>query len=565
MELSRIVFDQFSFKYDAQKEPTLKNINLVIEQGEKVLIAGPSGSGKSTLGHCINGLIPFSYKGDMGGTLLIGDLETKTSDLNEINKYVGTVLQDQDGQFVGLSVGEDVAFYYENHNVEKKDMITGVETALRNVDMLEYINETPHNLSGGQKQRVSLAGILTCDTDILLFDEPLANLDPASSKHALDLIDEIQAKSNKTIIVIEHRIEDVLAHDFDRVIVMNGGCIIADQKPDALLPGSILTDAGLREPLYVEALKNMGVDLTNQSRLSDITSIDVYSDNVKAWFEASQSGQRKSLVPALSVENVNFKYFADGPQILKNVNFAIAKNEITAIMGNNGAGKSTLLKVISGLEKPQSGSIKLDGHSIDKWSIMKRSEKIGYVMQNPNHMITKIQIYDEVAFGLRNKGVSEEEIKVRVNHTLKVCGLYRFRNWPVSALSYGQKKRVTIASILAMNPEIIILDEPTAGQDFRNYTEFMSFLKAVKDEGVSIVIITHDMQLAMEYADRAVVLSEGTVIKEDSVASVMSSHEVMTKANLRGTTLSSLAEICGIKDVGQFLENYIKFSKEVTA
>jgi len=563
--VSQIVFDHFSFKYDAQQAPTLKDINLVIKPGEKVLIAGPSGSGKSTLGHCINGLIPFSYDGEMNGKLQIGSLEVKNSQLNEITKFVGTVLQDQDGQFVGLSVGEDVAFYYENHEVRKEDMIAGVTKTLTSVSMLEYINETPHNLSGGQKQRVSLAGVLASDTSILLFDEPLANLDPVSSKHALDLIDEIHEESSKTIIVIEHRIEDVLAHNYDRIIIMESGRIIADGSPDALLPGNILTDCGLREPLYIEALKNMGIDLKADAKVADIQNVKVYSEQVKEWFESSRTRDHSEIDPVLSLENIGFKYFEDGPEILKDISFEIPKNEILAVMGNNGAGKSTILKLISGLEKPDSGVIKLHGSSIAKWSIRKRSEKIGYVMQNPNHMITKIQIFDEVAFGLKNMGVPDAEIKERVEYTLKVCGLYKFRNWPISALSYGQKKRVTIASILVMRPEIIILDEPTAGQDFRNYTEFMSFLKDIKNEGISIVIITHDMQLALEYADRAVVLSEGRVIETSTVAEIMAKEDVMECANLRGTTLSRLAEICGIKDVRYFLENYIQFSKEVVS
>ena len=563
--MSQIVFDQFSFKYDAQQSPTLKNINLVIEPGEKILIAGPSGSGKSTLGHCINGLIPFSYKGAIEGKLKIGDLDAKHSDLHEVNKYVGTVLQDQDGQFVGLSVGEDVAFYYENHSVNQIDMIPRVETALRDVGMLDYINETPHNLSGGQKQSVSLAGILASSTDILLFDEPLANLDPMSSKKALDLIDQIHKNSNKTVIIIEHRIEDVLAHNIDRMIVMSGGEVIEDAHPDKLLHQDVLRRVGLREPLYIEALKNIGVDLKKVTKASSIESMSVFKSDIQTWFKAAQKSTLNKSEVALELNGVHFKYFKDGPEILKDVSFKIEKNAITAIMGNNGAGKSTLLKIISGLEKPQKGSVKLINESIDSWSIMKRSQKIGYVMQNPNHMITKIQIYDEVAFGLRNKGVDENTIKERVLHTLKVCGLYKFRNWPVSALSYGQKKRVTIASILVLEPEIIILDEPTAGQDFKNYTEFMTFLQNVKNEGISIVVITHDMQLALEYADHAVVLSKGQVIEENRVSNILTNHKVMETANLRGTSLSTLAEVCNIEQEAVFLESYIQNFKGVQA
>lgn len=526
--MSLISFKNFSFRYSNLKVPTLKNINLEIEAGEKLLIAGPSGSGKSTLAHCINGLIPFTYKGEIKGSLEINGIKPYEKSIYEISKCVGTILQDQDGQFVGLSVGEDVAFAYENNNVPVAEMHKGVNKALRQVDMLDFIKEAPHNLSGGQKQKVAIAGILATDTDILLFDEPLANLDPVSGVRAMETINSIHSNTKKTVIIVEHRIEDVLEHDFDRIIVMNNGEIAADGHPDEILASNILSKYGLREPLYIEALKDTGVKLEPKDKISKIENSIKFKDCVVNSYERRKLEKPShEKIPVLSIENVSYKYYKDVPYTIRNISFSINKGEVLAILGNNGAGKSTLLRVISGIAKQQQGTIKLNGETIDKWSVRKRAEIIGYVMQNPNHMITKDMIFDEVAFGLRNSGCSEAAITERVEETLKTCGLHQYRRWPVSSLSYGQKKRVTIASILVMRPQIIILDEPTAGQDHRNYREFMGFLEEIKNSGTSIVMITHDMHLALEYADRAVVISNGEVIADDSVYNILSNADII--------------------------------------
>lgn len=559
--MSNILFKDYSFKYDAQTKSTLKNINLAIRKGEKILIAGPSGSGKSTLGHCLNGLIPFSYHGSSEGHVEIAGKNLHKTSLHETSKYVGTILQDQDGQFVGLSVGEDVSFYYENHCVDHGPMHTGVKDALGAVQMLDYIDETPHNLSGGQKQSVSLAGILTTETDVLLFDEPLANLDPMSAKEALSLIDQIHKKHKNTVIIIEHRIEDVIRSGVDRIIVMDSGRIMADATPDELLATRTMTGVGLREPLYVEALKSFGVEIEASDAISDMGQIKGYKNQVTQWYQKGQAIPKEKKNTVLDIKDITFKYYSDGPMVLKDVSFDMRAGEILGILGNNGAGKSTLLKLLTGIEKPNQGAFYLEGTDIKNWSIKKRSLQVGYVMQNPNHMITKVDIFDEVAFGLVNQGMALKKIEEKVNHALKICGLYRFRNWPISALSYGQKKRVTIASILVMNPKILVLDEPTAGQDYRNYKAFMSFICSLKNQGISIVIITHDMQLALEYADRAVVLSAGQVIKEGTVPEIMADKVVMKRANLRSTTLSDLSELVEGAEEADFLSRYCHFIK----
>lgn len=557
--MASVNFTHFSFQYDNLKNPTLKNINLTINEGEKVLIAGPSGSGKSTLAHCINGLIPVAYKGEMTGELLIMGKNLKDQPLHEMSKYVGTILQDSDGQFVALSVAEDVAFAFENDNMPKTTMVPKVKEILHNFQMDSFATQSPQDLSGGQKQKVAMAGVMAMNAPILLFDEPLANLDPMSGELAMQTIDTLHRDTGKTIIVVEHRIEDVLAHDFDRLVIVSKGEIVFNGRPDEALRIGILEEHGLREPLYIETLKQFNVNLQEEQRLTDLTSLKKYKTNVLETLDqvTCKHNDNKEEMPLLSCKNIKFRYNRDSKMILDDVSFDIRQGEFLAILGNNGAGKSTLLKVLTGFAKLEQGGITYEGKDISKHSIRKRAELIGYVMQNPNHMITKYMIYDEIAFGLRNFGYKEDEIKERVEQVLEVCGLAPFRKWPIASLSYGQRKRVTIASILALRPKIIVLDEPTAGQDYKNYTEFMGFLRTLREEGITVVMITHDIQLALEYADRAVVLSSGKVLKDDTIYNVLADKEVLGVANLKETSISQLAELFEVEDKSVFMEKII--------
>ncbi|OPA76069.1 heme ABC transporter ATP-binding protein [Paenibacillus selenitireducens] len=560
-----ISFHNFSFQYQKLTEPTLRNINLDIRPGEKILIAGPSGSGKSTLAHCINGLIPFTYEGKLEGTMTLHGESTTGKSIFEISQSVGTILQDLDGQFIGLSVGEDVAFSFENDGVPRAQMKQEVERALTTVNMLDYIDQSPHDLSGGQKQRVSLAGILSTQADILLFDEPLANLDPASGKQAMKMIDDIHQQTNKTIIIIEHRIEDVLEQLIDRIVVMSEGEIQAIGTPDEILSSDILRKHGLREPLYIEALKYAGCELSAADELTQLHHINVpkFENALTSWYNAgTASTSSPSKQPLLDVQNVRFSY--DGEhEVIRGVSFQVQTGEIVALLGNNGAGKSTLSHLIMGIVRQSSGEIRLQGEEIRNWSIRKRGEQIGYVMQNPNQMITQHMIWDEVALGLTIRGVSKETIDAKVEHILRICGLYPYRNWPISALSYGQKKRVTIAAVLAMEPKLIILDEPTAGQDYKHYTEFMEFIAELARTGLSFIFITHDMHLALEYTDSAVVISGGEVIANDKVASVLTNAEVIERANLKETSLSVLARVIGLPSAEGFVQHFINYEKQV--
>lgn len=560
-----ISFQDFSFRYRSQKEPTVKNINLDIYPGEKVLITGPSGCGKSTLAHCINGLIPGSFSGEINGKLVVDGEDPKDAGVFGMSKKVGTVLQDTDGQFIGLTVAEDLAFTLENDAVDQSEIFKKVEEAADIVDMKSYLKRSPRELSGGQKQRVSMGGVLVDDVSILLFDEPLANLDPATGKRTIDLIDRIRNSQNLTVVIIEHRLEDVLYRDVDRVIVMSDGEIAADMTPDELLCTDILQEHGVREPLYIAALKHAGAVIRPEDHPHSIGAMNLapYEKQVQQWFHNTELPSKKiEGDPVLEIKDLCFSYNSGDP-VLQDISFSVREGEMLAIVGKNGAGKSTLSSLICGFLKPDSGEILLDGRDISPLSIKERGEQIGLVMQSPNQMISKPMIMDEVGLGLSVRGVPEHEIQERVTETLKICGLYPYRNWPVNALSFGQKKRVSIASILVMNPKILILDEPTAGQDYRHYTEIMEFLKHLNEEmGLTIMMITHDMHLMLEYTDRSIVLADGRLLADTRPAAVLTSDEISDRAYLKKTSLYDLAVRCGISDPTEFAERFISFERE---
>lgn len=559
-----IQFEQFSFQYFSQAKPTLHDINLSIYPGEKILIVGPSGSGKSTLGHCLNGLIPFSYKGEIKGSVCIDGKKTTDSNIFELSKKVGTVLQDSDGQFIGLTVGEDIAFALENDCVEQQEMTSTVQKVADIVDMGTLLKSSPFELSGGQKQRVSFAGVLVDDVDILLFDEPLANLDPATGKTAIDLIDQIQREYKKTVVIIEHRLEDVLYRNVDRIIVVSEGTIVADQSADQLVSTDMLTKLGIREPLYVTALKYAGITVNPEMEPGRLDTLKLTKENQKQlqqWMEKPVESGHFSDQTILEVEHVNFQY-TKYRKILQDVSFKIQEGEMVSIVGTNGAGKSTMAKVICGFVKEDEGDVKFEGKSLKGQTIKERAGYISYVMQNPNQMICKSMIYDEVALGLKIKGESDEIIERKVDQALKICGLLPMKKWPIAALSYGQKKRVTIASMLVMNPKILILDEPTAGQDYRHYTEIMEFLQGLNKQGVTIIMITHDMHLMLEYTPHAIVIHDGHKIEDTTSARVLTNSEITKQASLKMTSLYDLAVMADISNPEYFVQHFIDYERE---
>lgn len=533
-----ISFNQFTFQYDAQAEATLKDISFDIAKGEKVLILGPSGSGKSTLAQCLNGIIPNIHKGQAQGQVRIAGQNIFKQSIYDKSQLVSTVLQDPDGQFIGLTVAEDLAFALENDCANQSEMKDKVALWAERLDLTSLLNHRPQDLSGGQKQRVSLAGVLIDESPILLFDEPLANLDPKSGQETIDLIDKIHKEVGATTIIIEHRLEDVLYRPVDRILLVNDGTLLFNGSPDELLSSTLLLENGIREPLYVTVLRQLGFDTRNAQNLSHLDALDlsdlVLPDRVLKDKRDSSSDS------ILKVEGLSVSY-GDNPAIIEDMSFSLKKSERLAIVGKNGAGKSTLAKALCGFV-PSQGKLTYKGQDISQDSIAERSERIGFVLQNPNQMISQTMIFDEVALGLRLRGIEETEVEERVHEVLKTCGLYSFRKWPISALSFGQKKRVTIASILVLKPEIIILDEPTAGQDYKTYTDIMNFLDSLQKQGHTIVMITHDMQLMLEYSDRCLVVVEGKIIADDNPVTILNQKDLLESANLKQTSLYTLGQ-----------------------
>lgn len=536
MKEAIIEWKDFSFQYETQQEPTLQGVDLTIYKGEKVLIVGPSGSGKSTLGQCLNGIIPNIYKGQMSGEFLIKGQAAFDMSIYDKSHLVSTVLQDTDGQFIGLSVAEDLAFALENDVTAIEEMKSRVHKWAEKLDLLSLLSQRPQDLSGGQKQRVSLAGVLIDESPILLFDEPLANLDPKSGQEIIELIDHIHKEEGATTLIIEHRLEDVLHRPVDRIVLINDGRILFNGGPDQLLSTDLLTQNGIREPLYLTTLRQLGVDLDKEEQLANLDNLSISKGQVQLQTELTK--EAPALQSLFRLEDVSFSY--DDRPILKSIHLDIKKGEKIAIVGKNGAGKSTLAKALSSFIQTE-GRYLWEEQDIKGDSVAERAERVGYVLQNPNQMISTNMIFDEVALGLRLRGVDEQEIETRVYETLKICGLYEFRNWPISALSFGQKKRVTIASILVLGAEIILLDEPTAGQDQKNYTEIMEFLEELHQKGHTIVMITHDMQLMLDYSDRALVMVDGELIADTDPASLLSNPELLVKANLKETSIFNLA------------------------
>lgn len=533
-----ISFNQFTFQYDAQAEATLKDISFDIAKGEKVLILGPSGSGKSTLAQCLNGIIPNIHKGQAQGQVRIDGQDIFKQSIYDKSQLVSTVLQDPDGQFIGLTVAEDLAFALENDCADQSEMKDKVALWAERLDLTSLLNHRPQDLSGGQKQRVSLAGVLIDESPILLFDEPLANLDPKSGQETIDLIDKIHKEVGATTIIIEHRLEDVLYRPVDRILLVNEGELIFNGSPDELLSSTLLLENGIREPLYVTVLRQLGFDTRSAQNLSQLDALDL--SDLALPDRVLKDKRDSSSDSILKVEGLSVSY-GDNPTIIEDLSFSLKKGERLAIVGKNGAGKSTLAKALCGFV-PSQGKLTYEGQDISQDSIAERSERIGFVLQNPNQMISQTMIFDEVALGLRLRGIEEAEVEERVHEVLKTCGLYSFRKWPISALSFGQKKRVTIASILVLKPEIIILDEPTAGQDYKTYTDIMNFLDSLQKQGHTIVMITHDMQLMLEYSDRCLVVVEGEIIADDKPVTILNQKDLLESANLKQTFLYTLGQ-----------------------
>jgi energy-coupling factor transporter ATP-binding protein EcfA2 len=525
MTQAPLLVENLTFKYRTRPELAIEDISFELKQGELLLIAGSSGCGKTTLARSINGLIPRSYRGERSGKVLLYGKDANEMEIPEMAQIVGTLLQDPERQIVASNVFNEIAFGPENLGLPRDEIMMRVEQAMKRLN-LEYLREREtFNLSGGEKQKVALAGVLTMNPSILLLDEPLASLDPASAHEALQVFRSL-ADEGKTVILVEHRVEDALEIKPDRLLYMEEGKIKYLGGIENLPKEIDHTQVKLPAPWVVQRVKTM--------------------DKVPETTHSHKSQQRgESLV---IFEDVDFRYGDEYPLILQNVNLTINQGDLIAVLGPNGAGKSTLVKHAIGLLKPTRGRVLVEGKDTREMSVAQIARILGYVFQSPTHMLYAPTVTEELEFGPKNLGFTNDEIKVSVSESLATVNLKGFEEYPPLALSFGQQKRTTIAAVLAMRSKIMIMDEPTAGQDFANYTRFMDALCNTSDGAHSILtanfsstlFITHDLDLAVTYANRVLLFGDKHIVADGKPEDVLKDTEMLLKYRIRPTSLLHL-------------------------
>ncbi len=504
--------DRLSFRYRNRPQPALEDISLQAEAGQVLLVAGASGCGKSTLIRCINGLIPRSYKGELSGQVTLYGRPTQGMTLPQISQIVGTLLQDPEKQILGSRVENEVAFGLENLGQPREEILARVEDALRYLGLEGLRRRETFYLSGGEKQKVALAGVLAMRPSILVLDEPLANLDPASAAEALQLIRRL-ADEGKTVIIVEHRVEDVLKIQPEKALFLEDGRVRYFGDVAGFLQAIDYHQAKLPAPLIIA-----------QARRAP--------PPVQAWPDPRQDGRRGEVL--VRFENVSFAY-DEGEPVLRDVSLDIHAGDVIAVLGPNGAGKTTLVKQAIGLLKPTRGRVLVDGKDTREMTVAQAARRIGYVFQSPSHMLFAPTVRQELAFGPKNLGYDAETIEAGVREAIRLINLVGLEEYSPLALSFGQQKRVSIAAILAMRSPILVMDEPTAGQDYQNY---MTFMAAIREMPFSaILFITHDLDLAISYANRVVLMHAGQIVADGPPEQVLSQPELLSQCRLLPTSL----------------------------
>jgi energy-coupling factor transporter ATP-binding protein EcfA2 len=518
-KLHEIEINDLSFTYENRKEPALEKISLNIDSQEFVLLAGASGSGKSTLLKCINGLIPHRYLGEYLGDVKVRSESVSTSRFLDLSLQVGTVLQEPDKQLVSSIVDDDVAFGPGNLGLPRSEIEHRVKQSLESLGILKLRERSIFTLSGGEKQRLAIADVLAMEPDILLFDEPLANLDSNGVKLMQTMFVELHS-SGKTIIAAEHRTEEVIRAHPTRVIVIDSGRIVADSRD----PSVLVNFAGV--------LKIPAEYIVKQSRLAERDRTHDYSEPVVEYPKVGQELVR--------VENVSFEY-PGGIKALDNVTLSVREGERIALLGNNGAGKSTLALGMIGILKPTSGQMLVMGQDTRNLSTSEIARSVCLVFQNPFSMLFAKTVREELGFGPKNIGLRAEQISRMIPETAKHCSIEHLLDKSPFASSFGEKKRICVGSVLTMVPKCVILDEPTAGQDYHSYSNFMEFIRSIKERVKSFIVITHDPDLAIEYTDRAVVLSGGRVIADGPTRRILADASILSQGAIRETSLIALS------------------------
>lgn len=514
-----LIVENVSFRYRDRQGAAIHNISFSAEKGELVLLAGASGCGKTTLIRAINGLIPRSYKGELTGKILVQGQDTEAMPLSRISQMVGTVLQDPERQILGTKVINEVAFGLENMGLPRPEILQRAEEALAYLKIPHLRDRETFNLSGGEKQKVALAGVLAMKPSVLLLDEPLASLDPASALEALEMV-RILADEGLTILMVEHRVEDVLKIRPSRVMYMSEGeiCYLGDAE-------------GLAEAVDVREVKL-------PARQIAIRAAEREQAPEKLMFLPGIKAEAESASPLARFENVTFGY-ESGREVLHGISLDIKKGDIIAVLGPNGAGKTTFVKHAIGLLKPKAGQVLVNGKDTHHASVAEIASTLGYVFQSPSHMLFAPTVREELAFGPKNLKHTPAQIEQQVKHSLEIVNLADKGDDPPLSLSFGQQKRVSIAAILAMRSKILVMDEPTAGQDYKNYINFMDAILRLPGFE-AILFITHDVDLAVIYANRVLLVADGAVRADGRPEDVLKDYDLLRACRVVPSSLLDL-------------------------
>lgn len=513
-----LVVENLSFRYRDRQGTAIHNISFETKSGEILLIAGASGCGKTTLIRCINGLIPRSYKGEKSGRITVFGEDIKDWPLSRISQKIGTVLQDPERQILGTKVLNEVAFGLENLGLPRAEIRERASEALNFLKISHLQDRETFNISGGEKQKVALAGVLAMRPSIFLLDEPLASLDPASAQEALDTI-RFLANEGMTVLIVEHRVEDVLRIQPDRVMFMSDG--------EIRYLGNL---AGLSKVVNYREVKLPAEEIVERARLEPVPEKVRFLPGLE-----NISGEKKAIV---RFEDVSFGYGAEH-EVLHGINLSVHQGDVIAVLGPNGAGKTTFVKHAIGLLKPKSGRVLVNGRDTREASVAEIASTLGYVFQSPSHMLFAPTVREELSFGPANLRHPKEQIEQEVKEALKTVNLVENEQDPPLALSFGQQKRVSIAAILAMRSRILVMDEPTAGQDYQNYMNFMdSILQMPGFE--AILFITHDVDLAVIYANRVLIIGDGKLVVDGTPHEALHDFERLRANRLVPTSLLEL-------------------------
>ena len=521
-----ISIENLTYYYPGFEDAVLDNINLTVEEGEFILLLGPSGCGKSTLVQCLNGIIPKVAGGDLTGEIFINKKNVRDHKVYQLSTDVGLVFQNPDTQLFGLTVEEDVAFGPENLGIEREGIRARVKHSLETVGLKDLKDRFTFTLSGGEKQRTAIAGNLAMEPKILVLDEPTSDLDPAGTKEVFETLKHLNRDRRITIILIEHKIDEVMGLA-DRSVVMDKGRIILDGKTCDIFSQNldVLEEIGIHLPQLMGISSLLEVRPSYGDIVSGLGSLDGSFKDLPAASHPARG------VPQVVFENVEFGYH-DGNLALKGVNLEIRRGEFVALIGPNGSGKTTLLSCLIGLNRPTAGRILINGQDIRKRGVAEQAQVVGYLFQNPDYQLFTDSVHEEVAFGLKNRQSRPDDIEKRVDQALEMMELSQYRDRHPHSLSRGQRQRLAVASILSMEPDIIVLDEPTTGQDRGHLNKFLARMKMLNEAGKTIILISHDMGVVAEYASRTIVMKDGGILMDAGTREVFSRPDILGEASI---------------------------------